>query len=429
MKTTSLNHGGLSCQRLLACAMPARKPPYLTRLQVQNFRSLSSMDLRLRALNVLVGPNAAGKSNVLDVLGFLGDVVRGDLAPAIVKRGGWNRVKYRGSAAGPVDHVTIEVHAAVTRNSSSNALDEYYLSIRPIGRPRSTKSGANPDRGFFRYENFMFKRTAGPGRRITIEGSGFVVADERGERTGHLREGSLGLATLPRLGPDEGGQQVEALADLFASFRVFDPDVAAIRRPSEQVRGSRLDDDGSNLAAFLLYLAEEHPGVFERLQRDACLFVPGLQELVLETYGGSRLTTVMRLREQGLEGLTDLADASYGSLRALALLAVLYDPHPPKLTCIEELDHGLHPYVLDRLVELLRQASQTSQLIVATHSPALVNRLRSMELVVCEKGNDGASRIPAVSPDIVRQMEHDLHGALGLGELWFTGALGGVPDL
>ncbi len=410
--------------------MPARKPPYLTRLQVRNFRSLRSMDLRLGALNVLVGPNAAGKTNVLDVLTFLGDTVREDLGPAITERGGWERVRFRGLDQGvQSDPVVIEVHAAVTKNSSSTALDEYHLSIRPFTRRRAGKGGASTDKEFFRYENFMFKRTAGPGRRITIDGAGFVVADEEGERTGHLREGSLGLSTLPRLGPQEGGQQVEALADLFASFRVFDPDVAAARRPSERPREARLQDNAGNLAAFLLYLSQEHHEAFERLQSDACLFVPGLQELVLGTQGGSRLATVLQLRERGLAGVTDLADASFGSIRALALLALLYDPHPPKLTCIEELDHGLHPYVLDRLVELLRQASRATQLIVATHSPALVNRLRSSELVVCEKGEDGASRIPAVAPELVRQMEQDLRGELGLGELWFTGVLGGVPDL
>ncbi len=180
--------------------MPARKPPYLTRLQVRNFRSLRSMDLRLGALNVLVGPNAAGKTNVLDVLTFLGDTVREDLGPAITERGGWERVRFRGLDQGvQSDPVVIEVHAAVTKNSSSTALDEYHLSIRPFTRRRAGKGGASTDKEFFRYENFMFKRTAGPGRRITIDGAGFVVADEEGERTGHLREGSLGLSTLPDL--------------------------------------------------------------------------------------------------------------------------------------------------------------------------------------------------------------------------------------
>lgn len=402
--------------------MPARKPPYLMRLAVKNFRSLKDVSLKLGALNVLVGPNAAGKSNVLDVMAFLGDTVRGDLGPAIASRGGWSRVMFRGKTG--ERQVSIRVEAAVTRNSSRTAPDEYYLSLRP------TVSLKKPARGtLFRYENFVFKRTAGPGRRITIDGSEYVVTDEAGERTGALREGSAGLSTLPRLGPSEGGEQVEALAKLFATFRVFDPMVHLVRQPSRDTTSPQLAADASNLAAFLLYLADEHPEVYKRLEEDARLFVPGLQELVLKQIGGAGQGTVLSLREQGLTGVTDLADASFGSLRALALLALLYDPHPPRLTCVEELDHGLHPYVLDRLVELLRQASERTQLIVATHSPPLVNRLTSGELIVCEKGEDGASHIPAVAPEVVREMEREVAGELGLGELWFTGALGGVPSL
>ncbi|MBM4394608.1 MAG: ATP-binding protein [Deltaproteobacteria bacterium] len=56
--------------------------------------------------------------------------------------------------------------------------------------------------------------------------------------------------------------------------------------------------------------------------------------------------------------MTPLANASYGTIRALAILALLYDPNPPLLTCMEEIDHGLHPHVFDRLVELMRQASR-----------------------------------------------------------------------
>src|SRR5262249_54342208 len=122
-----------------------------------------------------------------------------------------------------------------------------------------------------------------------------------------------------------------------------------------------------------------------------------------------------------------LGEASYGSIRALSLLALLHDPNPPRLTCIEEIDHGLHPHALDRLVELLRKASSRTQFLIATHSPALVNRLLPEEVIVCERGPDGASRIPAIDPQEVRRMEQELHGELGLGELWFTGALGGVP--
>jgi predicted ATPase len=103
------------------------------------------------------------------------------------------------------------------------------------------------------------------------------------------------------------------------------------------------------------------------------------------------------LEEAGLRRATQLADASYGTVRLLGLLALLYDPYPPALTCIEEIDHGLHPQALELLVERLREASERSQFIIATHSPALADRLKPEELVVCERLPDGSSAIPAIS--------------------------------
>jgi len=122
--------------------------------------------------------------------------------------------------------------------------------------------------------------------------------------------------------------------------------------------------------------------------------------------------------------VTNMAEASFGTVRALALLAMLHDPNPPKLTCVEEIDHGLHPHALDRIVERMRSASKRTQLLAVTHSPALANRLNPKELVVCERDYEGrGSLIPAIESSKVEAMAN----ASGLlpGELWFSGALGG----
>ena len=105
---------------------------------------------------------------------------------------------------------------------------------------------------------------------------------------------------------------------------------------------------------------------------------------------------------------------------------MLHDPNPPKLSCIEEIDHGLHPHVLDKIVERLRSASERTQLLLATHSPTFINRLTPGEVIICERDpKTGASRIPAITQEEVAAI---LKGdPLGLGELWFTGTLGGVP--
>ncbi|GAA4972585.1 AAA family ATPase [Kineococcus glutinatus] len=409
--------------------MPVPQPPYLLRLKAKNFRSLRDVDLALGAVNVLVGPNGAGKSNLLDVIQFLGDSVRLDIVGAVQKRGGFDRVLFRGKRTGRRREVQIGIEAAVTKNSNrKSATDNYDLSFSSV-RIVNPRTKELRRMGIRREESFLFKRTTGPGRRINLTGSDLtVITGEEETRKLDLSEGTLALATLPRLGPTEGGEQVGALADLFASFRVFDVDVMRAREPSIDDESDDLKDDASNLSAFLRYLKRHHSDVFDQLLRDARQFIPGLESLDFIDVGGTTDATYVALIESGLEGHTPLVDASYGSIRALALLALLYDPNPPRLTCIEEIDHGLHPYVLDRLVELIRGASKKTQFIIATHSPSLVNRLRAEELVVCQRGDEGESLVPAIDPRVVREMEDAGGGELGLGELWFSGVLGGVPE-
>jgi predicted ATPase len=398
----------------------------LLELSAENFRSFRAMKVALNPLNVLVGPNEAGKSNFLDLIRFLADSVRTDLAPALEARGGFDRVRFRGTPTGPV---RLQVTANVTRYSSVSAPDEYALTVWP-SRLRNTRTG-EVRQALSRRESFRFKRTRGRGRRITIQGGNVQLVDTpesgKGEETTRkfgLRSDALGLATLPKLSADEGGGEVARIADMFATFRVFDLDVTSARQPS-QVDGRPLRDDGANLASFLHRLSEDEE-LFLDFVGDARAMIPGLRALEFETVGGSQEAIAVKLVEGGLKDRTDLADASYGTIRILALLALLYDPDPPLLTCVEEIDHGLHPHVFDRLVERMREASRRTQLLVVTHSPALVNRLNAAELIVCERGPDGASRIPAIDPADVRAKEEALAGTLRLGEIWFSGALGGV---
>lgn len=410
--------------------MAVRHPPYLLRLRIQNYRSLKDVNVRLQAVNVLVGANGSGKSNLLDVVSFLGDSARMDVQPALQKRGGFRRVTFRGNRR-PMP-ITIEVEAAVTKNSNRNATDHYLLRLSRL----RARSGREEFDVLAREEDFVFKRTAGPGRRITLHGEDLMVytGDEE-TRSISLSESTLALATLPKLGPEQGGEQVSAVANLFASFRVFDPTVELARAPSPVLdesdsplsHGQRLADDASNLAAYLMVMSSKDPDRFEALSEDARRFIPGLQEIRFIPVGEAGRATYVALKERSLYQLTPLADASFGSVRALALLALLYDPNPPKMTCIEEIDHGLHPYLLDRLVELIRSASKRTQFLIATHSPSLVNRLEPEELIVCERQEDGSSSIPAIPSVTVREMELAASGELGLGELWFSGALGGVP--
>lgn len=405
-------------------------------LTVKNFLSLRSVEVELQELSVLVGPNGAGKSNLLKVIQFLGDTARDDLGPTIQAFGGYDRLVFR-SGADKQPRISLGITGKFTANSSTSAPDEYTLSFSQQRIPQSVAS-----RSLFsgsshvvsqRKEEFVFKRTSGRGRRITVSGNKARIervaantpATDKSQIA--LANTSSALSTLPRLGKDGGSEQINKLAELLTTFRVFEVDAVKARSPSsyDPEKAPYLDSDAGNLASFLRWLSEKHDDTFALLQEDLRTIAPSVEEIRFRRIGGSDENAVaVQLKERGLQGLTNMAEASFGTIRAMALLAMLHDPNPPKLTCVEEIDHGLHPHALDRIVQRMRSAARRTQLLVVTHSPALANRLEPHELIVCERNSDtGASLIPAIDPEDVAAMAEA--STLSVGELWFSGVLGG----
>ncbi|MFD9584217.1 AAA family ATPase [Streptomyces sp. NPDC059980] len=401
-------------------------PGQLLELHVENFRSLRDVTIPLGPLTVLVGANGVGKSNVLKVFDLLADIIRTDLEPALETQGGFDEVAFWGGPKPPTT-LRIRLKATWTTHSSPNAPDEYDLKVRRYSAP----SNKDNDRyRLTRSESFQFKRTRGRGRRISVSGERATVVDTRpsaeldDSSEFGIQRLSSGLSTLPRLAKTEGGAEVALVAEQLSSFRVFDVDVDAARLPTRlDLRRHDLSSSADNLSSFL-FLLNEDTTLWGRLLDDARSVLPQLQDIEFKAIGGRASQVAVQLVERGLRRPTPIADASYGTVRLLGLLALLYDPAPPALTCIEEIDHGLHPQALNLIVDRLREASALTQFIVATHSPALTDRLRPEEIVICERDDEGASLIPAITTGDVRAIVEE-SGDLPLGELWFSGVLGG----
>lgn len=405
----------------------------ITRMRVENFLSFRNIDLRLDSLNVLVGPNGAGKTNLLKVFEFLGNVARLELAPAIKMLGGFDQVLFRGSGRSG-STVRLELEGIVTAHANANAPDEYRLSFSRTAAPRSSEGrtraeGRPKSEAYRRNEELIFKRYRGPGRRITLSGGRVTVgtdidSPEPPEQELRIQSQATGIGTLRRLSNAYGSPEWNAFAEVVEQLRLFEIDVGKVREPSSLADSTWLRPDASNLAVFLLRLREKEPAIFAAICDDVKYVYPSFAGFDFIPVGGSESAIRLDVREAYLTGTTPLGRASFGTLRSIALFAMLHDPDPPKLTALEEVDHGLHPHALDRVVERLRQAANRTQIILATHSPALVNRLSVDELIIVEREEStGATRLFRPDLEIVKTLERET--GYELGEMWFSGALGG----
>lgn len=409
------------------------RPLRLTHLSLANYRSIRELELDLGPLTVFIGPNGSGKSNVLSAIRFIARTAERDLMAALSEFGGFDSVHREAASTTARDAVRVGLRGLVTAYASSSAEDDYALSFA-----RRSRGGT-----VSRDETFRFKRTRSRGRRrvIRVTGSEVAVGDERAQEqklTTALRLASsqaTGLFSAQTIQiSDEGDTRgIAEFAAFLRSLVVFDPQVRQITRPARldgQTDGGaseRLSASGENLAVVLRQLHERAPDSFDRLLSAMRDCLPGLQDIVFDIRGGAAAYTVVQLREQGARRPFDLADASFGTVRMLALLAALHQLNPPPVMAIEEIDSGLHPYALDVLVERLRAATDRTQLLISSHSPTFVNRLAPEEIVVCDRdAKTGESLIPSASSAEISAAVKAADG-LGAGELWFAGVLGGVP--
>lgn len=180
----------------------------------------------------------------------------------------------------------------------------------------------------------------------------------------------------------------------------------------------RLLDDASNLALVLNQIEHQDGRRFDEL---LARFFPRYERMSTRISGG---TVQFYLHETGFRAPIPATRLSDGTIRFIAILAILLSPSPPPLACIEEPELGLHPDAVALLAELLVEASRRTQLIVTTHSDALISELTGQPeaVITCERPGEGTV-LNRLDPERLRSWLDDYR----LGDLWRMGELGANP--
>ncbi|HUR60648.1 MAG TPA: AAA family ATPase [Opitutaceae bacterium] len=215
-------------------------------------------------------------------------------------------------------------------------------------------------------------------------------------------------------------------------FRSYALDHSVMGGPAARAAGAELASDGANLAAVLDALRRNAPDAFTALTAELLRVMPEFQSIEIVERADDRVELGLRLGEGELVGASEL---SQGMLYLLAILALAFDPDPPRVLCLEEIDRGIHPRMLREVRDALYRLSHPAsyqlarppvQIITTTHSPYFIDLFREHpeEIVISQKRGRAAhfERL-ADRPDLAELLTEG-----SLGDMWFSGILGGVPE-
>ena len=407
---------------------------FIKKLRLSNLLSFppnSEQAFELKPLNVLIGPNGAGKSNVIEALELL-RATPTNFATAIRDGGGADEWLWKGEEGEKTATIEIETGEASTGLATPTGRSLRYRLEFTSTRHRvevvdeaieEAKPYLDHEKPFFYYQF----RHGHPVINITEQVQNSVAEGDK-RRTRHLKRDDLApdQSVLAQRKEPELCPEMTWIGRKFGEIQTFREwtfgRFAPLRRPQPvDLPDDRLLPDNRNLGLILNQIELQNPQRFKKIMRIMQSFFPRFEGMATGIHGSA---VQFYLHETGFNSPIASTRLSDGTIRFMALLSILLAPSPPPLVCIEEPELGLHPDAVAMVGELLVEASERMQLIVTTHSDALVSALTSQpeSVVLCERPGAGTI-LRRLDSEEVTQWLNDY----ALGDLWRMGYLGANP--
>ncbi len=381
----------------------------IKRLRVKNYKSLKNLDLQLKPLTVLVGPNNAGKSNILDAFQFLRDFVQQGQG-AVNFRGGFQSIVWDGRLE---NSISLDIDGEITTQSQRGRRFSYHIDLTGnqtdvrITEERFLLDGQDHDKRLLLEFPWGTQQLG-------------VAFDESGQETGKVSVGAH-RSYLANFSNQESYPFLGHFSNQVQQWVFYNFVPSRMRDVGSTLPELVLRGDGGNLASVLHTIQSQYREDFFEIEDVLKTAVPGISQLFspLSPSGQAYIS----IKEEGLKSAINSWAMSDGALCLLGYLCVLYGPSPPPMVVFEEPENYIHPRMLELLADILRNGSDRSQIIITTHSPYLLDFLDLDGLVIVEKKR-GETEVKEASEEVGIK---EALKTLGLGELWYSGSLGGVP--
>ncbi|HEY3789912.1 MAG TPA: AAA family ATPase [Urbifossiella sp.] len=390
------------------------KPPFLRRVRIRGYKSISFCDVSLEPLTVLVGQNASGKSNFVDALAFLVDLIKMRAIEAVDIRGGWPVIQCRDRKKQSVE---FEIEASLGGYQPTLEA-RYAFELSEVGRGRVTISK----------EALLLSLPGGSVKcGYDVRESDIAwIGDEQEWRKLRAYPGDLSSHPshfLRHPNPDRlllsalGSQPIVELSEELRASHVHCFSPAAMRQPKPITGSPDLAFDGSNLARAIEGIREIDPGTIERIASYLSSIVPGIEGLgtiKIEEYEMIQFRMSRGDAKPEVFGASSMSD---GTLQALATLVAAFQIYLPTnasgFTAIEEPETSLHPSAVRALMAALDEATLRKQILLTTHSSVLLDvpeiQTKNVRIVEMVDGETLITPMDEASTSIVR----DRFGTIG----------------
>jgi predicted ATPase len=414
----------------------------IRKLKMMNFKSLRALSLELSDRNVFLGPNASGKSNILDALRLLRDVVTmANVDKAVEKNGGAGTLRSK-TVIGTRDmqfRIVIDLSKSkkgypTNGGQWSPISAEYRIKFKCyVSQPRRIIRETLWYRGRRRqnrqweaeHRYLVFDRHQNHVKvdKLTRTPRGVVLGENRISLPPEMSVIPFVSSTGRLL-----GWETITFCKYVEGMRFYSINAAATRRPSPAENVDELDPDGSNLGAILLELGKKR----KPSQADSSL-VSGLVDFMVASvpefkdFGAERSVegglAVFKIKESK-EVWFYPKSISDGTLRVLAFfLALMYRKVPATVLGFEEPENSVHPFVVNSMMSLVKNYPFDTQFFLTTHSKFVADAFgpRNVFLVSKDEGDTKIARADS-DEEILRFCKR-----YGIGEAWVRGLIGAVP--
>ena len=350
----------------------------LDKLTIKGFKSIEFIDeFELKALNIVVGANGAGKSNFVSFFKLLNELINNRLNSYVVVTGGARDMLFNGKQ--PADK--IEFSTRFGRHG-------FRFSLVPTVK-----------------DEFMIEDEA---RFDQHQPDGWLA----------LGSNTQGQSKMVHEACNDDSKNSFKIYQAIKQWQIYhfhDTSSKAKMRHYDIVENNeKLAIDASNIAPFLLKLKNQYQRAYKQILAACQLVMPFLDDFILkEVTRGQKREVNLSWRQKDSDYPFQPYHLSDGSIRFICLATALLQPTPPSTIIFDEPELGLHPSALQVLAELIGAAATRMQVIVATQSPILIDQFAVEDIVTVNRVN-GATSFKRLHEDELKQWLEDY----SLGELW-----------